>query len=172
MEQGARVPAGDVATAPAAEPEELRERERDEPEDDDEDQDDGGEEEDPEPADLGETLPVEGTFKLEPLQDRVLVRRFAEAKTFNMKGMTLHKADAWKEKPLLGRVIEVGEGKLLENGTVRPLRVRVDDIVLFHHYAGMELPQELGERLLMVREDELLAIVSPLAAAAAAEGLR
>ncbi|GBD38297.1 MAG: 10 kDa chaperonin [Deltaproteobacteria bacterium] len=94
-------------------------------------------------------------MKVKPLYDRVLVKRLdTEEKT---KGGIIIPETA-KEKPQEGRVISVGKGKLLEDGSIRPLDVKVGDRVLFSKYGGTDINIE-GEEYLILREDEILAIV-------------
>jgi chaperonin GroES len=94
-------------------------------------------------------------MKVKPLYDRVLVKRLdTEEKT---KGGIIIPETA-KEKPQEGRVISVGKGKLLEDGSIRPLDVKVGDRVLFSKYGGTDINIE-GEEYLILREEEILAIV-------------
>ncbi len=94
-------------------------------------------------------------MKLKPLYDRVVVKKIEmEQKTAG--GIIL--PDTAKEESQLGEVIAVGEGKLLENGEVRPLKVKVGDKVLYSKYAGNEVKVD-GEELLILREEDILAIV-------------
>lgn len=94
-------------------------------------------------------------MKIKPLQDRILVKRIEEEE--KTKGGIII-PDAAKEKPQEGRVIAVGDGKLLENGNKAPLTVKVGDKILFGKYAGTEIKIE-GEEHLILREDDVLAIV-------------
>ncbi|MDQ6977994.1 MAG: co-chaperone GroES, partial [Ghiorsea sp.] len=66
---------------------------------------------------------------------------------------------AAKEKPLQGEILAVGKGKLLDNGDLRALDVAVGDIVIFSSYAGTEIKIE-GEPLLLMREDDILGVLS------------
>ena len=94
-------------------------------------------------------------MKLRPLHDRLLVERIAEeAKT---KGGLII-PDTAREKPTEARVIAVGEGKVLEDGKLRPLDVRAGDRVLFGKYSGTEI-QHLGHEHLIIREDDVLAVL-------------
>jgi chaperonin GroES len=94
-------------------------------------------------------------MKLRPLYDRILVRRLnTEEKT---KGGIII-PDTAKEKPQEGKVMSVGKGKLLEDGSTRPLDVKVGDRILFGKYGGTEINIE-GEEYLILREDEILAII-------------
>ena len=92
---------------------------------------------------------------VKPLRDRVLVKRLeSEEKT---KGGIII-PDAAKEKPLEGKVVAVGSGKLLEDGTVRPLDLKVGDKILFGKYTGTEVKVD-GEEMVILREDDVLAVV-------------
>lgn len=93
--------------------------------------------------------------KFRPLHDRVLVKRL-EAEQKSKGGIII--PDAAKEKPIEGEVIAVGKGKILEDGNVRPLEVKVGDRVLFGKYSGTEIKIE-GEEHIMMREDEILGVV-------------
>jgi chaperonin GroES len=94
-------------------------------------------------------------MKVRPLHDRLLVRRVEEKETAR-GGIVI--PDTAKEKPMEGVVLAVGNGKLLENGTKLALDVKVGDKVLFGKYSGTEITVD-GEDVLIVREDEVLAIV-------------
>ena len=94
-------------------------------------------------------------MKLRPLYDRVVVKKLeVEQKTSG--GIIL--PDTAKEESQLGEVVAVGEGKLLDSGELRPLKVKVGDRVLFSKYAGNEVKVE-GEELLILREEDILAVV-------------
>lgn len=94
-------------------------------------------------------------MKIRPLHDRVIVKRIEEeGKT---KGGIIIPETA-KEKPSEGKVVAVGNGKLLENGTLQALEVKKGDKVLFGKYAGTEIKIE-GEEHLIMREDDIIAIV-------------
>jgi len=94
-------------------------------------------------------------MKIRPLQDRLIVKRVAEEE--KTKGGIII-PDTAKEKPLEGKVIAVGNGKVLEDGKVRPLDIKAGDRVLFGKYAGTEVKIE-GEDLLILKETDVLAIV-------------
>ncbi|MGB9712381.1 MAG: co-chaperone GroES [Dissulfurimicrobium sp.] len=94
-------------------------------------------------------------MKIRPLNDRVLVKRLEE-KEVTKGGIII--PDTAKEKPIEGKVIAVGKGKLMENGEVRPLDVKEGDKVLFGKYAGTEIKID-GEDFLMMREDDILGII-------------
>jgi chaperonin GroES len=94
-------------------------------------------------------------MKIRPLQDRVIVRRVKEEE--KTKG-GLFIPDTAKEKPVEGMVLAVGNGKILEDGTVRKLDVKVGDRVLFGKYSGNEVKVE-GEDHLILREDDILGVI-------------
>ncbi|MCA9544682.1 MAG: co-chaperone GroES [Myxococcales bacterium] len=94
-------------------------------------------------------------MKLRPLYDRIIVKR-VEAETRTKGGLII--PDTAKEKPIQGVVVAVGNGKPQDDGTVRALEVAVDDRVLFGKYSGTEVKLD-GEEHLILREDEILAIV-------------
>jgi len=94
-------------------------------------------------------------MKIRPLQDRVIIKRVEEEE--KTKGGIII-PDSAKEKPLEGKVVAVGNGKVLEDGKVRPLDVKPDDRILFSKYAGTEIKIE-GEDFLMLREDDILGVI-------------
>jgi chaperonin GroES len=93
--------------------------------------------------------------KIRPLQDRIIVRRVKEEEK-SRGGIFI--PDTAKEKPTEGEVIAVGSGKVLENGTVRALDVKVGDRVLFGKYNGNEVKLD-GEDRLIIREDDVLGVL-------------
>src|SRR5271166_4282055 len=93
--------------------------------------------------------------KIRPLQDRLIIRRVKEEE--KSKG-GIFIPDTAKEKPTEGEVMAVGNGKVLENGTVRALDVKVGDRVLFGKYNGNEVKLD-GEDRLIIREDDVLGIL-------------
>ena len=94
-------------------------------------------------------------MKIRPLYDRIIVKRVdAEEKTRG--GLII--PDTAKEKPIEGQVIAVGNGKVLDDGNIRSLEVKEGDRILFGKYSGTEIKLE-GEEHLILREDEVLAIV-------------
>ena len=95
-------------------------------------------------------------MKVRPLHDRLLVRRIEEKET--AKGGIII-PDTAKEKPQEGEVLAVGNGKILENGTKIALDVKVGDKILFGKYSGNEIKID-GEEVLIVREDEVLAVIA------------
>ena len=94
-------------------------------------------------------------MKMRPLHDRVIVKRMEEERT-SPGGIVI--PDAATEKPIKGEIVAAGNGKILENGEIRALDVKVGDQVLFGKYAGTEIKIQ-GEDLLILREDDVLAIV-------------
>ncbi|MCU0835372.1 MAG: co-chaperone GroES [Chromatiaceae bacterium] len=94
-------------------------------------------------------------MKLRPLHDRVVVRRMAEERT-TAGGIVI--PDSAAEKPIQGEVIAVGNGKILDNGEVRPMSVQVGDRVLFGKYSGTEVKLD-GEELLVMREEDIMGVV-------------
>ena len=94
-------------------------------------------------------------MKIRPLQDRIIVKRVAEEE--KTKGGIII-PDTAKEKPIEGKVIAVGNGKVLEDGTVRPLDIKAGDRVLFSKFAGTEIKIE-GEEHLIMREDDILGVI-------------
>ncbi|MGR6035345.1 MAG: co-chaperone GroES [Candidatus Nitrosoglobus sp.] len=93
-------------------------------------------------------------MKIRPLHDRVIVRRMEEEKT-SAGGIVI--PDTAAEKPIRGEIVAVGNGKILENGEVRALDVKVGDKVLFGKYSGTEVKVE-NEELLVMREDDIMAV--------------
>ena len=94
-------------------------------------------------------------MNLRPLHDRVVIKR-VEEETKSPGGIVLPGAAA--EKPSRGTVMAVGRGKLLDNGEVRPLDVKVGDYILFGKYSGSEVKMD-GEELIIMREDEIMAVI-------------
>jgi chaperonin GroES len=94
-------------------------------------------------------------MKIRPLHDRVIVKRLDEEKT-SAGGIII--PDTAAEKPIQGKVIAVGKGKILENGEVRPLDVKVGDKILFGKYGGTEVKVD-GEDLLVMREEDVMAVI-------------
>jgi len=94
-------------------------------------------------------------LKIRPLHDRVIIKRVEEERT-SPGGIVI--PDTATEKPIRGKVIAVGKGKILENGEVRPLDVKVGDHVLFGKYAGTEVKVD-GEELLVMREEDVMAVI-------------
>jgi chaperonin GroES len=93
--------------------------------------------------------------KIRPLQDRIIVKRVQEEE--KTKGGIII-PDTAKEKPIEGKVIAVGNGKVQEDGKVRPLDVKAGDRVLFSKYAGTEVKID-GEEHLIMREEDILGVI-------------
>jgi len=94
-------------------------------------------------------------MKIRPLHDRIIVRRMEEERK-SAGGIVI--PDSATEKPIQGMVVAVGKGKILENGDVRPLDVKVGDKVLFSKYSGTEV-KVAGEELLVMREDDITGVI-------------
>ena len=94
-------------------------------------------------------------MKIRPLHDRVIVKRLEEERT-SAGGIII--PDTATEKPVQGKVVAVGKGKILESGEVRPLDLKVGDKVLFGKYGGTEVKVD-GEDLLVMREEDVMAVI-------------
>ncbi len=94
-------------------------------------------------------------MKIRPLHDRVVVRRLEEERK-TAGGIVI--PDSATEKPIQGEIVAVGPGKILENGDVRSLDVKVGDTVLFGKYAGTEVKVE-GDELVVMKEDDIMGVV-------------
>lgn len=94
-------------------------------------------------------------MEVRPLHDRVLVKRSNEEE--KSKGGIII-PDTAKEKPVQGKIMAVGSGRVSEDGKVRPLDVQKNDTILFGKYAGTEIKID-GEEFLMMREDDILGII-------------
>jgi len=94
-------------------------------------------------------------MKIRPLQDRVIVKRVEEDET--TKGGIII-PDTAKEKPIEGKVIAVGKGKVREDGKIQPLDAKKGDRILFGKYAGTDIKIEEEEHLIM-REDDILGVI-------------
>jgi chaperonin GroES len=97
----------------------------------------------------------EASMKIRPLQDRIIVKRVQEEE--KTKGGIII-PDTAKEKPIEGKVIAAGNGKVLEDGKVRPLDVKAGDRILFSKYAGTEIKID-GEEHLIMREEDILGVI-------------
>ena len=102
------------------------------------------------------------TTNIQPLQDRVIVKRIDEGE--QVRGGIII-PDTAKEKPQEGEVIAAGLGKYREDGSRQPLDVQAGDRVLFGKYGGSEIKVD-GEELLIMREEEILGVISRAGAAA------
>ena len=94
-------------------------------------------------------------MKIRPLHDRVIVKRLAEERT-SPGGIVI--PDSAAEKPSQGKVVATGKGKILEDGSVRPLDVKAGDKILFGKYSGTEVKVD-GEDLLVMREVVIMAVL-------------
>ena len=94
-------------------------------------------------------------MKLRPLQDRILVKRIEEQEK---TAGGIYIPDTAKEKPVMGEIVSVGNGKKTEDGKVIPVDVKAGDNVLFGKYAGTEVKVE-GDTYLIMREDDILGII-------------
>jgi chaperonin GroES len=95
-------------------------------------------------------------MEIKPLGDRVVIKPL-EAETKSKGGIVI--PDTAKEKPQEGKVVAVGKGKVLDSGTVQPPEVKVGDKVLYGKYSGNEITTKEGEELLIMREEDILAII-------------
>lgn len=105
-------------------------------------------------------------MNIKPLHDRVIIRRIEEGEQIR-GGIII--PDSAKEKPQEGEVVAAGEGKYKDDGTRQPLDVKAGDRVLFGKYSGSEIKLD-GEELLIMREDEILGIISRAGAATGSGG--
>ena len=94
-------------------------------------------------------------MKIRPLADKVLVQR-VEAQTVTSGGIVL--PDSAKEKPQRGKIISVGKGKALDDGTVKKVQVRKGDMVLFTSYAGTDVKID-GKEYLIMSESDIMAVI-------------
>ena len=94
-------------------------------------------------------------MKLRPLHDRIIVKRLEEERK-SAGGIVI--PDTAAEKPIQGKIVAIGKGKILEDGTVRPLDVKVGDKILFGKYSGTEVKVD-GEDLLVMREEDVMAVI-------------
>ncbi|GAB6043972.1 co-chaperone GroES [Endothiovibrio diazotrophicus] len=94
-------------------------------------------------------------MNLRPLHDRVIIKRMEEER-MSAGGIVI--PDSATEKPARGEVVAAGNGKIAENGDVRPLDVKVGDTVLFGKYSGTEVKVD-GEEFLVMREEDIMAVI-------------
>lgn len=100
-------------------------------------------------------MSTKNTKKIRPLQDRLIVERL-EGEDKTASGLFI--PDTAKEKPQSGRVVAVGKGRVLEDGSVRPLDLREGDRILFGKYSGTEIKID-GNEYLIMREDDVLGVL-------------
>ena len=94
-------------------------------------------------------------MKIRPLHDRVVVQRIKEEGT-SAGGIII--PDTAAEKPMTGKVLSIGNGKVQDDGKLRALDVKVGDKVLFGKYSGTEVKVE-GEDILVMREDDIMGVI-------------
>jgi chaperonin GroES len=94
-------------------------------------------------------------MNLKPLHDRVIIKRMEEEKV-SAGGIVI--PDTAAEKPAKGEIVAVGEGKPLDNGSVRAMKVKVGDKVLFGKYSGQEFKHD-GQDLVSAKEDDIIAVI-------------
>jgi len=94
-------------------------------------------------------------MKIRPLHDRVIVKRLEEEHT-SRGGIVI--PDTAAEKPVQGKIIAIGKGRILENGELRACAVKVGDRILFGKFSGTEVKLE-GEELLVMREEDVMAVI-------------
>ena len=94
-------------------------------------------------------------LKIRPLHDRVIIKRLEDERT-SPGGIVI--PDSATEKPIKGKVVAVGKGKILENGEVRALDVKVGDNILFGKYSGTEVKVD-GDELLVMKEEDIMAVI-------------
>ena len=94
-------------------------------------------------------------MKIRPLHDRVIVKRL-ESETKSAGGIVI--PDSAAEKPVQGKIVAVGKGKILEGGEIRPLDVKVGDKILFGKYSGTEVKVD-GDDLVVMREEDVMAVI-------------
>ncbi len=98
-------------------------------------------------------------MNVRPLHDRIIVQRLDEGEQ-KIGGIII--PDSAKEKPQQGKVVAVGDGRMTEEGTRIPLDVRSGDLILFGKYSGQDIKLD-GEEYLIVKEDEVLAVIDDAA---------
>jgi chaperonin GroES len=94
-------------------------------------------------------------MKIRPLHDRVIVKRLEEERV-SAGGIVI--PDSAAEKPVQGKIVAVGKGKILEDGSVRALDVKVGDKILFGKYSGTEVKVD-GDDLVVMREEDVMAVI-------------
>src|SRR5438132_11013421 len=107
------------------------------------------------PKDIPTASKERSVMKIRPLHDRVIVKRLEEDRT-SPGGIVI--PDTAAEKPIRGKIVAVGKGKILENGEVRPCDVKVGDKILFGKYSGTEVKVD-GEELVVMREEDVMAVI-------------
>jgi chaperonin GroES len=110
----------------------------------------------------GDLIAQEMKMQIRPLYDRVIVKRIEQQRT-TASGIVI--PDSAAERPEQGEVIAVGSGRLLQDGSQRPLQLQVGDQVLFGKYAGQTVKVN-GEELLVMREEDVMGVLEPESPAA------
>ena len=95
-------------------------------------------------------------MKIRPLHDRVIVKREEEERK-SAGGIVI--PDTATEKPMFGKVVAVGKDKILENGDIRPVDLKVGDKILFGKYSGTEVKMDGDELVVMRREEDVMAVI-------------
>ena len=95
-------------------------------------------------------------MKIRPVHDRVIVKRLEEDR-ISPGGIVI--PDTAAEKPVRGKVIAIGKGRILDNGQVRPCDIEVGDKILFGKYSGAEVKFE-GDELVVMREEDVMAVIN------------
>lgn len=95
-------------------------------------------------------------MNIQPLGDRVLIKQLRQKE--KTKG-GIYLPDTAKEKPQEGEVIAVGKGKVLDNGNIQELEIKVGDKILYGKYSGNEIITDDGNELLILREEDIMAIL-------------
>ena len=95
-------------------------------------------------------------MEIKPLADRVVVKPL-EAEEKTKGGLVL--PDTAKEKPQEGKIVAVGKGKVLENGQIQPMELKVGDRILYGKYSGNEISTKDGDELLIMKEEDVLAVL-------------
>lgn len=95
-------------------------------------------------------------MSMKPLHDRVVIKRLEDERT-SAGGIVI--PDTATEKPVRGKVLAVGTGKVLSDGKVLPLEVKVGDVVVFGKYAGTEIKLN-GEEVVVMREEDILGVIA------------
>src|ERR1700681_4629803 len=96
-------------------------------------------------------------MNIRPLYDRIVVKRLEEEADKTAGGLFI--PDSAKEKPQVGEVVAVGQGKRTDEGKLIPLDVKPGDRILFGKYSGSDIPKAYGDECLIMREDEVLGIL-------------
>ncbi len=93
--------------------------------------------------------------QIRPLQDRLIVKRLDNTEK---TASGLYIPDSAQEKPQQGKVVAAGKGKVKEDGTLRPMDVKVDDVIIFGKYSGQEIKID-GEEYLIMKEEDVYGVL-------------